>query len=171
MQFEVTIAGRTQRVEVRRGAGGWECALDGQPLVADVAEVRPGVFSILVGGPRQSRGGQAFELHVDREEERYRVYSRGQELVATLADPRRWQRRGSGLAAAGRREVQAPMPGKVIAVLVAEGQRVEADQGLVVVEAMKMQNEIPAPKAGVVERVLVAPGDTVEHGQTLVVVN
>jgi len=53
---------------------------------------------------------------------------------------------------------------------VGEGQAVEAHQGLVVVEAMKMQNEIPSPKAGVVEQVLVREGDTVEHGQGLVVV-
>jgi pyruvate carboxylase subunit B len=62
------------------------------------------------------------------------------------------------------------MPGKIVRVLVGEGQAVEAHQGLVVVEAMKMQNEIPSPKAGVVERVLVREGDTVEHGQGLVVV-
>ncbi len=164
MQFEVTIAGRTERVEVRRGPDGWECRVNGELLPADIAEVRPGVFSVLLEGC-------AFEMQVERDNEHYRIQSRGVELVATVADPRRWRRRGAGLVAAGRQEVQAPMPGKVIAVLVAAGQRVKADQGLVVVEAMKMQNEIPAPKEGVVEQVLVSAGDTVEHGQTLVVVS
>ncbi|MFQ5817173.1 MAG: biotin/lipoyl-containing protein [Terriglobia bacterium] len=171
MYFEVTIAGRTHRVELRRRAEGWECRLDARPLEADIVEVRPNVFSILVGGPHPyGRGGQAFEVQVERADDHYRVHSRGTELVATVADPRRWRRRGTALAAEGRQEVQAPMAGKVIAVLVAAGQRVEARQGLLVVEAMKMQNEIPAPRPGVVERVLVAAGDAVEHGQTLVVV-
>lgn len=166
MYFEVRIAGRTERVGLRRGAGGWECTLAGRPLAADIVEVRPGVFSILLGG-------QAFELQVERDDDHYRVHSRGAEVVAVVADPRRWQgqRRGAGLAAEGRQAVQAPMPGKVIAVLVQAGQQVESGQGLVVVEAMKMQNEIPAPKKGVVERVVVRAGDTVEHGQTLVVVD
>lgn len=165
MVFEVTIGGRTQRVELRRQASGWACALDGLPLAADVVEVSPGVFSILVEG-------EAFEVRVERDAEHYRVHSRGKDLRAAVADPRRWsqRRQRAGLAAAGRQEVQAPMPGKVIAVLVERGQKVESGQGLVVVEAMKMQNEIPAPKKGMVERVLVRTGDTVEHSQTLVIV-
>ncbi|MFQ5927458.1 MAG: acetyl-CoA carboxylase biotin carboxyl carrier protein subunit [Terriglobia bacterium] len=172
MYFEVTLAGRTHRVELRRRAEGWDCTLDARPLAADVVELRPGVFSILIGGPQTGTvgGGQAFEIQVERAGDHYRVHSRGRELTATVADPRRWQRRATGVAAAGRQEVQAPMPGKVITVLVAAGQRVEAGQGLVVVEAMKMQNEIPAPRGGVVEGVLVAAGDAVEHGQPLVVV-
>ncbi len=165
MQFNVTIAGRTQRVELRRTATGWECGVDGQPLAADVVEVRPGAFSILVGG-------QAFEIHVERDNEHYRVHSRDTDLVAAVEDPRRWHgSRAGGLAAEGRQEIQAPMSGKVIEVLVEEGQSVEAGQGLVVVEAMKMQNAIPAPKNGMVERVLVRAGDTVEHGATLLVVS
>ena len=164
MLFEVTIAGRRRRVELRRGARGWECRLDGEPLATDIVEVSPSVFSILLGA-------QAFEVQVEREAEGYRIHSRGTDLAAAVADPRRWSyhRRAAGLAAEGRQEVQAPMPGKVIAVLVEAGQQVNAGQGLVVVEAMKMQNAIPAPKSGVVERVWVAAGDTVEHGQTLVV--
>lgn len=165
MQFNVTIAGRTQRVELRRTEAGWECGVDGEPLAADVVEVRPGAFSILVGG-------QAFEVHVERDDEHYRVHSRGTDLVVAVEDPRRWRgSRTGGLAAEGRQEIQAPMPGKVIEVLVEEGQGVEAGQGLVVVEAMKMQNAIPAPKKGVVERVLVQAGDTVEHGHPLLVVS
>lgn len=164
MHFEVTLAGRTERIELRRRAEGWACTLGGRPVAADVVEIGPGLLSILVGG-------QSFELSVDRDGDHYRISTRGQELLAQVVDPRRWLRRGGALAAAGRQEVQAPMPGLVIAVLAQPGQQVDAGQGLVVVEAMKMQNEIPAPKSGQVEQVLVKAGERVEHGQTLVVVN
>lgn len=167
MEFEVTIAGRRQRVQLRRGAGRlWEFRLDDELAEADVIEVAPGVFSVLLGG-------EAFELQVECDGESYRVHHRGRELTAEVIDRRRWsqRRRGAGVESAGPKQVQAPMPGKVIAVLVAVGDRVEAGRGLVVVEAMKMQNEIPAPKSGVVKQVQVAAGDTVEHGQTLVVVS
>ncbi|MFB3140932.1 MAG: biotin/lipoyl-containing protein, partial [Candidatus Acidiferrales bacterium] len=66
--------------------------------------------------------------------------------------------------------VTAPMSGKVVRVLVEEKQAIEEGEGLVVVEAMKMQNEISAPKKGVVEKVLVQAGDTVDHGDTLLIV-
>jgi len=71
-------------------------------------------------------------------------------------------------SAAGPGNVQAPMPGRVLKVLVAEGERVEAGAGLVVIEAMKMENEIMAPSAGTVQRVLVRAGDAVERDALLV---
>jgi biotin carboxyl carrier protein len=164
MKLEVKVGGEPRRLELRRAAGGWECRLEGDRRRVDVVEVAPGVFSLLVEG-------ESFTLHVERVEDAYRVHTRGADLVAAVENPRRWMRNSGGaLGRAGRQEVSAPMPGKVVRVLVGEGQPVESHQGLVVVEAMKMQNEIPSPKAGVVERVLVREGDTVEHGQGLVVV-
>ncbi|WP_297465930.1 acetyl-CoA carboxylase biotin carboxyl carrier protein subunit [Thermococcus sp.] len=69
---------------------------------------------------------------------------------------------------AGEGIVTAPMPGKIIRILVKEGQEVKTGQGLLVLEAMKMENEIPAPKDGVVKKILVKEGDTVDTGQPLV---
>src|SRR5947209_17816953 len=77
--------------------------------------------------------------------------------------------RGGG-GEAGPKKVTAPMPGKVVRLLVSEGDTVEAGAGVVVIEAMKMQNELKSPKAGKVQRVAVAEGATVNPGDTLVVV-
>src|SRR6266850_1903257 len=73
------------------------------------------------------------------------------------------------LHAAGRQQISAPMAGKVVRVLVAPGQQVETSQGLLVVEAMKMQNEIRSPKTGTVERLFAKEGQTVNAGEILVV--
>jgi biotin carboxyl carrier protein len=70
----------------------------------------------------------------------------------------------------GRQSIVAPMPGKVVRILAAAGESVEANQGLLVVEAMKMQNEIRSPKAGKVVEVKVASGEAVNSGQVLLVV-
>lgn len=164
MKLQVTIAGQPMNVELRRSANGWECRIEGQPRIVDAVEVAPGVFSLLLDG-------ESFAVHVERRGEGYRVHSRGTDVAAVVENPRRWAgRRGGPLGRAGRQEIAAPMPGKVIRVLVEERQAVAEGQGLVVVEAMKMQNEIPSPKEGVVEKVLVREGDTVEHGETLLVV-
>ena len=87
-----------------------------------------------------------------------------------IADPRAWRRgRGGSIELEGRQQVAAPMPGKIVRVLVAPGQQVEAGQGLLVIEAMKMQNEIRSPKSGTVEK-LVREGQTVNAGEILAVV-
>jgi biotin carboxyl carrier protein len=165
MKLEVKVAGRPVMVELSRAADGWECRLDGASQPVDVAEVAPGVVSLLLDG-------QSFTLHIVRQDDGWRVHTRGADLSAEVRDPRRWPGRAAGGAAGrgGRQEVAAPMPGKVVRVLVREQQEIEAGQGLVVVEAMKMQNEIPSPKKGVVEQVRVREGDPVEHGAVLVVV-
>jgi biotin carboxyl carrier protein len=80
---------------------------------------------------------------------------------------------GGGQAAVqvqGRQRVSVPMPGKVIAILVAEGDKIEKGHGLVIVEAMKMENEVHSPITGEVKEIKVKPGDTVDGGAVLVVV-
>jgi len=94
-----------------------------------------------------------------------------QEFTAEVIDPRAWSgRRHSGVEAEGRQQIVAPMPGKVVRLLVREGDHVEAGQGLLVVEAMKMQNEIRSPKSGAIERVLAKEGQPVNAGDVLCVV-
>ena len=83
-------------------------------------------------------------------------------------DPRSWRgRRQGALEVEGRQEIVAPMPGKVIRLLVAAGDAVEAGQGLLVVDAMKMLNEIRSPKSGKVERLLAKEGQAVNAGEVL----
>ena len=95
----------------------------------------------------------------------------GLEFLAEIIDPRSWRgRRHRGTEAEGRQQIAAPMPGKVVRLLAKAGDAVEAGQGLLVVEAMKMQNEIRSPKSGTVERVLVTEGQAVNAGEVLCVV-
>jgi biotin carboxyl carrier protein len=104
------------------------------------------------------------------------VVTRGEEYAVTvdgrthrlrLLDERRARRQAAGGGKEGGREVRSAMPGKVVAVLVAPGATVERGQGILVVEAMKMENEIAAPRSGTVSEILVKPGQAVEAGELL----
>ncbi|MGH9756920.1 MAG: biotin/lipoyl-containing protein, partial [Candidatus Acidiferrales bacterium] len=132
MKLEIEIAGKTRTVEWSRGGGGWRCALDGRPLDANAVEISPETFSILLDG-------KSFTVHVEEAGEMLRVLTGRSEFTATIRDPRQWRRnRGGAAEAEGRQNVLASMPGKVVRVLANAGDAVEAGQGLLVVEAMKM---------------------------------
>ena len=99
------------------------------------------------------------------------VHCQGVVVARVSSGPGRFGRGAGGPPqTAGRQQVVAPMPGKVVKVLVKEGDSVRVRQGLVVVEAMKMENELRSPKDGRVARVLVDEGTLVESGRPLVVV-
>jgi biotin carboxyl carrier protein len=143
--------------------GAYAFSLDGQQGSADIREVVPGVYSVLLGA-------RSFEVKIEYGEAGYSVTVGGRRYEVIVRDPRRLSRGDAAVAAAGPRQLTAPMPGKVVRVMVEEGQSVESGQGLVVVEAMKMQNEIKSPKAGVVKTVHVREGGSVSAGQVLLVV-
>lgn len=167
MKYEVRISGQTRIVEIERNAEGWQATLDGKAAaIADVAETAPNTFSVLLAG--QSR-----EISVTSSADgKLNLQSGRFEFTAEVIDPRSWRgRRHGSVEAEGRQQVVAPMPGKVIRVLVGTGEKVEAGQGLLVVEAMKMQNEIRSPKSGTVERVQVKEGQAVNAGEVLAWVN
>lgn len=164
MKLEVHIGDGKRTVELVRREGRWQALLNGVPAEADVVEIAEGVYSVLLDG-------RAYEVRVQPEAGRLRVAAGGEEFTVSVADPRAWRgRRSSVLEAEGRQQITAPMPGKVVRVLVREGESVQARQGLVVVEAMKMQNEIKAPKSGRVERLLVREGQAVNAGEVLAVI-
>ncbi len=165
MKYEIRISGETRMVEFERHADGWHATLDGQSGVADIVETAPNTFSVLLAG-------QSHEICVTPSPNgKVHLQAGGFEFTAEVIDPRSWSgRRHSGVEAEGRQQVVAPMPGKVIRILAAAGEKVEAGQGLLVVEAMKMQNEIRSPKSGTVERILVEEGQAVNAGEALCVV-
>lgn len=168
MKVEIEFGGKTRTVEVtpeaRHTGARLRCRIDGRDLEADAVEISPGTYSILIGGA-------SLEARVEPAGEGLRVTVAGREYAAAIRNPRKWRGgRGAAFQTEGRQNVVAPMPGKVIRLLVKTGEQVEAGQGIAVVEAMKMQNEVRSPKSGVVERLLVSENQTVGSGETLAVV-
>ncbi|HMI50956.1 MAG TPA: biotin/lipoyl-containing protein [Candidatus Saccharimonadales bacterium] len=170
MKLEVQItspSGKLTRVvEFEREADCWKIALDGQAIDADVVEIAPNIFSILFNG-------ESHEIRIAPASSGALTIQTGtHEFTAEVIDPRAWSgRRHSHAELEGRQQITAPMPGKVVKVLVQAGERVEAGQGLLVVEAMKMQNEIRSSKTGTVERLLVKEGQPVNAGDVLALVD
>jgi biotin carboxyl carrier protein len=168
MKLEIQMGGRARMVEVLREGTRLRCSIDGREVHADAAEISPGVYSILFGG-----GSEALEVHVapGADAEQVEIYSGGRQMHARVQDPRAWRgKHGHSIEAEGRQQITAPMPGKIVRVLVAEGDTVETGRGLLVVEAMKMQNEIRAPKTGKVEGLRVSEGQAVNAGEILLVI-
>jgi biotin carboxyl carrier protein len=162
MKYEVRIGGKTRLVELSRNSERWSVALDGKPLDADAVEVAANTFSILIEG-------ESWEVRVAPKPDGSLVLHTGiAEFVAEVEDPRAWRgRRHGAMEAEGRQQITAPMPGKVVRILKNAGVAVEAGEGLLVVEAMKMQNEIRSPKRGKVEKILVKEGQAVNAGEVL----
>ncbi len=147
----------------------YEIAVDGKPVEIPsqeapvVMRVEPGVYSVVLGG-------RGFEARVTAGAEGFTVEVSGRRFHVEVRDPRNARRRTDAGLTGGRQNILAPMPGKVVRLLVQPGDAVEAGQGLVVVEAMKMQNEMKCAHAGTVREVRAAAGDTVTAGQVLVVI-
>jgi biotin carboxyl carrier protein len=162
MKFEVRMDKRTRTVELTRDANGWRICLDGDLADADAIEIAPNIFSILLDG-------KSHEVRVTPSNSgALTLQTAHREFTAEVIDPRAWRgRRHGALEAEGRQQVLAPMPGKIVRVLVQTGEKVQAGQGLLVVEAMKMQNEIRSPKSGTVERLLVKEGQPVNASEIL----
>lgn len=170
MKYEVQLTSsdsekKPRVVELERHASGWRVTLDGRPVAVDVAEITPNTLSVLLDG-------QSFEINVTPSPDgKLKLHAGTQEFTAEVIDPRAWSgRRHSSVEAEGRQQIVAPMPGKVVRLLVKAGEHVEAGQGLLVVEAMKMQNEIRSPKSGTVERILAQEGQPVNAGEILCIV-
>ena len=173
MKLELSIAPKRgsqrkpalRKVDVTRAANSLSISEESHSIEADVRQVQAGLYSILIAG-------KSYEARVEPQKDALLVQVGGAEFVINIADPRAWKgKRGGLLEAEGRQEIAAPMPGKIVRLLVAQGAKVEAGQGLLVVEAMKMQNEIKSPKTGTVERLLVKEGQAVNAGDSLAVVS
>jgi biotin carboxyl carrier protein len=142
MKRHVLIGGKLRELELPEGG---------------VVETQPGVYSVLIGE-------RSYEVRLDTVNAE--VNGRGFEMQ--IVDPREATAGAGAAELSGRREVKAPMPGKVVVVLVAEGDSVAPGQGLVVVEAMKMQNELKSPKTGMVVKISARVGATVAAGEVLI---
>jgi biotin carboxyl carrier protein len=166
MRFEVQLASpagtRTHTVELERMGDQWRIILDGEPVDVDIVEIAPNTLSILIRG-------ESHEIRVARSSDGLLKVQTGlREFSAEVIDQRSWRGRRLGhVEVEGRQQITAPMAGKVVRLLVKSGEKVEVGQGLLVVEAMKMQNEIRSTKSGTVERLLAQEGQPVNAGEIL----
>ena len=162
MILEASVDGRTVRVEVRGAAGRYQVTLDGRPLDVDFQPAGPHFATLLVDG-------RSYEAGIVRQGDGYTVALTGATFDIELKDATRDEGASTRPRAAGPVRLKAPMPGKVVRLLVETGAQVEAGQGLLVMEAMKMENELKAPRAGRVREVHVGERQAVETGALLLV--
>jgi biotin carboxyl carrier protein len=167
MMFEVEVNGRMHQVSVERvGDTLYRVGYDGKTRVVDAVRVEADTLSLIFGDEGNASHEVGFaEGPVPGE---LSVYLHGGTLTASVNGRR--SRRAAAAGGTGEQRIIAPMPGKVLRVLVAEGEEVAARQPLVVVEAMKMENELSSSRAGRVKEVAAAAGQSVEAGRLLVVV-
>lgn len=189
MQFEVEINGRTRHVVVDRTSGGFDVAVDGRTFQVDAVRVDGQTLSLLVLAPSDasdatvvsglSRTGKVsglsrtFEVTVvpDAASAALAVRVGTTGLVAALNGRRRRGRREDDAhAGTGPQRIVAPMPGKIVRVLVKSGEAVRARQAVIVVEAMKMENELRAGRDGTVVEIRAQEGASVDAGALLVVI-
>jgi biotin carboxyl carrier protein len=175
MIFEVAIGDRVRTVGIARKGTVLHVELDGRTHVVDARRVNDAIVSLLVqpdGGSIPSRSVDVsfaakpavgeFDVHLD-----------GRTIALEIRPAGSFGRQkkdGAGAQGSGPQRLLAPMPGKVVRVLVKAGDEVKARQGLVVVEAMKMENELRAARDGRVREVAVTEGQSVDAGAVLAVI-
>src|SRR6185295_11934483 len=161
MLFDATIDGRTVRVEVRAREGRYVVTVDGRLLEVDHQETGPHFASLIIGG-------KSYEAGLEKRPDGYNVVLAEDALYVELRGASRGAAAPARKADAGPARILAPMPGRLVRVLVQPGQEVREGDGLVVVEAMKMENELRSPRAGRVAQVPVREGQAVETAALLV---
>ena len=150
MKVSLAIHGHAREIDLDRSG-------------AQIAAAEPGVYSVLLEG-------RSYEARIEQSGGCVIVFINGHRFEVEIRDPRRWSGKIGKPGGDGRSNVASPMPGKIVRLLVAAGETVTAGQGLLVVEAMKMQNELKSPKKGTIQKILVREGATVNAGDVLAIV-
>ncbi len=162
MRFDVSVGDTTRRIEIRPNGAGYLVTVDGESLEIDARDTGSGGLSLLLGE-------QSVEAGLEARDDGYTVFLEGCSYDVSV--------RPAGAGESARREpatgparLVAPMPGKIVQVLHQVGDRVAAGDGLVVMEAMKMENELKTPREGLVKEIAVNEGQAVETGALLALV-
>ncbi|HTC49832.1 MAG TPA: biotin/lipoyl-containing protein [Candidatus Aquilonibacter sp.] len=163
MLYDVNINGKNYRLELNPVDGRWSYRVDSKAVEVDAVPIRPNVLSLRIGNT-------AYEVRSERIANDWYLWVGNTRFAAEVRDPRSLRGRSRAQEERGPRKIVAPMPGKVVRVLVREGDEVELGAGMAVVEAMKMQNEIKSPKKGKVQKVLVSEGAAVNAADVLAIV-
>jgi biotin carboxyl carrier protein len=161
--YDVTVDGKNYRLELDRSSGNWSCRVDGHEIEVDAVLVRPDVLSLRVGN-------KAYEVKRERAAGEQHLWVGSACFAVEVCDPRSLRGRTRAADDQGPKKLTAPMPGKVVRLLVSAGAEVAAGAGVLVVEAMKMQNEIKSPKKGTIQKILVNEGAAVNAGDVLAIV-
>jgi biotin carboxyl carrier protein len=164
MKLQAEIGDTKYEIEIRRNGSEIRAVIDGESIDCEVSEPEPNVFLI-------KRDGKVFETFVippSSPKKPALVSLNGRDHEIRLIDPKRLRGSGPGTDSAdGVAEIRTAMPGKVVRILVETGAAVNKGDGVLVVEAMKMQNELKSPKDGLVKDIRVGEGDTVSAGDVL----
>jgi biotin carboxyl carrier protein len=162
IHLDADVNGRIYKLAFESEGGKSRVLVDGREHIVDARCFDGFFYSLLIDN-------RSYEVTVEENGEGFRVQVGTEALQVQRLDPLRRARQGSGPARASQTRVRSVMPGKVVRVLVEEGEQVSEGQPLIVLEAMKMENEVLAPFAGTVVRVPVGPGAAVEGGAELLV--
>jgi biotin carboxyl carrier protein len=163
MTYEIVIDGQSYRLDLSQSEGRWSCRIDGREIEVDAVLARPNVLSLRLGN-------QASEVKCERVGGDTHIWVGNQRFLAEVRDPRSLRSRTRAAEDQGPKKLTAPMPGKVVRILLTQGSTVEAGAGVLVVEAMKMQNEVKSPKKGTIQKILVTEGAAVNAGEVLAIV-
>jgi biotin carboxyl carrier protein len=170
MTYHVTIGPHSAKLMVERDSFTYtrETGADAQQESLakqfskqfSIEQVDASTYSVLIEG-------RSYRAQLSAKGE---IIVNGRTFAVEVNDPRKLRGRGSADSGSGRKTITAPMPGRVISILVEKGQQIEAGQGLIVVEAMKMQNEMKSPRAGKVLEIRTTTGAAVSAGDALLVI-
>jgi biotin carboxyl carrier protein len=163
MTYDIVIDGKQYRLDLKQIDGHWACRIDGREVEVDAVLVQSNVLSLRIAN-------EAYEVKSERVGGETRIWVGSQPFVGEVRDPRSLRSRGHAADEQGPKKLTAPMPGKIVRVLVSEGANVDAGSGVLVVEAMKMQNEVKSPKKGTIQKILVGEGAAVNAGDVLAIV-
>jgi len=164
MKLNAKVGEMQHTVEINSVDGKTVAVIDGESHEVEVSNPEPNVFLI-------KKNGKVYEAFVSPNTDAHApkvVSVNGHDIEVSLSDPKKLRGAGkAGASAEGTAEVKTAMPGKIVRILVEAGAKVEKGDGILVVEAMKMQNELKAPKDGTVTDIRVAEDDTVAAGDVL----
>jgi biotin carboxyl carrier protein len=162
MRFSASISGKQRQLEIIRRPGGFECRIDGKSVEIDMTRVSSDILSILYEG-------KSYEV---RRGVNDAVIVGDNSYQVQLTDPRSWRSRHQAAGGvSGPQRLTATMPGKVVRVLASAGANVQAGQGVLVIEAMKMQNEVRAPREGIIASIPVKEGQAVNAGEVVAIID
>ena len=171
--YEITLGGKSHQIELEpaaatpsspMGESKYRVRLNGQENTVSCIRTSEGSMSLIVNG-------ESFEVHCSRNADSMQIALRGAIYECMVSDPRSLRtRKKAGLTDSGQQKLTASMPGKVVRIISAVGDQIKAGQGILVIEAMKMQNEVRSPKDGQLKKLLVGQGANVVAGEVLAII-